>query len=235
MSGHLEHVRDVYDARWRESAAESFAIYPRNRLLASWTSGEDGHGLKMLDVGCGNGAICEHFASLGYDVAGIELSKGGIEVARNRVAGDFRQGNVEDPLPFNDHVFDLVFWGDNVEHLYTPMRTLGEIRRVLKPGGRLLVSCPNVGHWRSRLIYLLRGAMPRNEGHVNPPWEWEHIRFFTPAILGRFLEAGGFTIRRMEGVTNSSISLLSRRLPSLCATVLLVEALAPTKIRQPSL
>lgn len=227
MTGHLEHVRGVYDAHWRENATESFAGYPRNRLLASWTSEEDGRGLKMLDVGCGNGAVCEYFAGLGYGVAGVELSEGGIEAARARTPGDFRLGSVEDPLPFEDHVFDLVFWGDNVEHLYTPMRTLAEIRRVLKPGGRLLISCPNVGHWRFRAIYLLRGAMPRNEGHVNPPWEWEHIRFFTPAILARFIEAGGFTVHRMEGVTDRSVSLFAKRFPTLCAMILLAEASAP--------
>lgn len=223
MAPYIDRVREVYDRTW-DSAETAFENYPRNQLLKRWLQREMHNRGRLLDVACGDGSTCEYFANAGYDVTGFDISATGIERAAERGKGVFCRGNVEERFPFRDQSFDVVFWGDNVEHLLQPMITLGEIHRVLKPNGKLLISCPNMGYWKFRLIYLLRGAPPRTEGQVNPPWEWEHLRLFTPNILTDFLAAGGFTVLHLEGVLESRTTFLARSIPQWFASIVLAEA-----------
>lgn len=221
-------IKEQFDRAW--SSRRQFEDYERNRVLARWLGGSRHEGKKILDVGCGEGVICEYLASRGFDVSGVDLSEQGVAQTRERVAGTFKVANAEDPMPFADSSFDYVFWGDNVEHLYDPTYTLGEIRRVLKPGGRLIVSCPNVGLLKFRLIYLVRGSMPRHEGHDNPPWAWHHIRFFTPPILRSFLSSNGYRVSRLSGAARGPIAgFLARYFPGWFATVLVSEAVSTKK------
>jgi len=218
-----EIAKHTYDNAWKYDS--NFTNYERNRLLAALENDSKGRGCKLLDVGCGNGSVSEFFAGLGYDVTGIDISDTGIDRAKKRCSGTFIQGDVSNGLPFDNESFDVVFWGDNVEHLLAPVAVLLEIKRILRPGGRLLVSCPNTGHWWARLYYLIKGAMPRNEGHVNPPWQWEHLRFFTPSTLRKFLLSGGFNVTHMHGTHSSKFqSIIARKWPSMFATILLAEA-----------
>lgn len=215
-----------YDAAWSSEQPSCFADYPRNLLLARATRGWKGAGQTLVDVGCGPGTVAAYFSRLGYSVGGVDASPVAIERARKDVpTGSFHVGNVEEPLPFASGSTDVVFWGDNVEHLFEPLRTLHEIRRILKPSGQLILTCPNIAFWKFRLFYLLHGSPPRTEGHANPPWSWEHIRFFNPGILRTFLRTGGFSVTEMTGTMDRrKPDFLSRNIPSLFATILLAIA-----------
>lgn len=217
-------IATYYDKAWSAEALDRFDDYSRNRLLARVTRDWEGAGKSMVDIGCGPGIVAQHFFDLGYDVSGIDASPLAVEMANQRGIGQFVVGNVERALPFADSCADVVFWGDNVEHLIEPQNALREIRRILRPNGCLIVTCPNLGYWKFRLIYLMRGSLPRTEGHLNPPWAWEHIRFFTPSILRDFLADGGFTTEYMTGTREKDHDVLSRCLPSLCASILLAVA-----------
>jgi len=99
-----------------------------------------GSNLSVLDVGCGDGVISKPIAKMGNEVVGMELP-GVANLARvcgvsSIVAGDAEQ------LAFASHGFDLVVASEVVEHMWNPQSFIGEVYRVLKPKGHLIVETP---------------------------------------------------------------------------------------------
>lgn len=106
-------------------------------------------GLRVLDAGCGRGEVLLACASAGAQVAGIDYSEAAVEIAAEVLAGvggaDVRRGDVT-ALPWPDGAFDRVLFGDVIEHIdpEQAVAALAELRRVLAPGGTLLVhTAPN--------------------------------------------------------------------------------------------
>jgi 2-polyprenyl-3-methyl-5-hydroxy-6-metoxy-1,4-benzoquinol methylase len=106
-------------------------------------------GMRVLDIGCGRGEVLLACAERGAEVAGIDYAPAAVEISRDTLGGvrgaDVVQGDVT-RLPWPDATFDAVLSGDVIEHL-TPADAgmmLREARRVLRPGGRMVVhTAPN--------------------------------------------------------------------------------------------
>jgi SAM-dependent methyltransferase len=97
-------------------------------------------GKSLLDVCCGPGMIAEAAAALGAEATGIDFSAAAVRIASSRVgAARFDVGDAQS-LPYADDHFDAVVCGFGIIHLPHPNRALAEMRRVLKPGGRLALS-----------------------------------------------------------------------------------------------
>jgi SAM-dependent methyltransferase len=99
-----------------------------------------GKGRRILDVGCGTGTMLTYLASYGK-AQGIDIDEEALEYCRERGLTNVRLGAAE-TLPFEDGSFDLVTALDVVEHLDDDAAALREIRRVLRPGGTLLLTVP---------------------------------------------------------------------------------------------
>ncbi len=97
--------------------------------------------------------------------------------------------NVEEPLPFDDASFDAVVAGELFEHLRFPEGVVGEVRRVLRPGGVLVGSVPNAFRVQSRLRFL-RGRPPEDDP--------THLHMFSPGQMNALL--AGFSDVRIEFV-----------------------------------
>jgi len=95
---------------------------------------------RILDAGCGSGRNMVEFARHGI-VTGIELSETSVCLARKREAGDVVEGSVLD-MPFDADAFDVAASLDVIEHLEDDLQALRELRRVVAPGGALLVTVP---------------------------------------------------------------------------------------------
>ncbi|MBI4037338.1 class I SAM-dependent methyltransferase [Candidatus Daviesbacteria bacterium] len=200
--------------------------YERNWVLPSlFRKGE-----KVLDLGCGDGVVSEYLQKeIGSEVVGADISKEALAIAKKRGV-DVRLVNAEKTLPFKDGEFDTVFWGDNVEHLFNPEYTLAQIKRVLKKGGRLVLSCPNMGYWRYRIHFFLKGSLPDTEWTGNPPWAWSHIRFFNGKIVGDFLASKEFRITKVKGVNKRfPDKFFLNFLPGLFGMIFIVEAVIDAK------
>jgi len=218
-----EHYESVYTS-YKTEESEPFEAYERNRALKRIYGA--GEGRRILDVGAGRGIISRFFLDLGYDVYAIEWTEAGVSKLRELGVTASRQDLEKLPLSYDDEFFDEVFWGDNIEHLFFPEAVAREIRRILKPTGRVVVTTPNHGWIINRLYYLFKGVPRRTEGHVSPIWEWQHIRYFNKKEIARFLEHCGFTHGFVfhGAERRQPFSFLSRYFPALFGSVMIVQA-----------
>jgi SAM-dependent methyltransferase len=146
-----------------------------------------------LDLGCGDGGTCGVWLSENArEYVGVDISSGAVALARSRGL-KAQQIKSVGALPFNDRSFDAVVCSEVLEHLLEPQVAIAEAKRVLRPGGLLLVTTPNAVYWRRRLD-LARGIVdPYGDAlSIAEPWRDPHIRFFTPTTLGRLLGYAGF-------------------------------------------
>lgn len=117
--------------------------------------------LKIMDMGCGRGffikAMAERYRAAGWPVAesllGIDVDLSGYAAQEVPSA----QVDINRPLPYGDAGFDVVVAIEVFEHTRAPYLLMEEVLRILKPGGILIMSVPNVMHMASRLTYLLTG------------------------------------------------------------------------------
>ena len=111
-------------------------------------------GGKVLDVGCGVGALSARLHDAGFAVTAADL-----DISDYRAEPAVVRWDVTDQQrPVVDSSFDGVCAIEILEHVENPLRALRNIRAILKPGGTLVVSTPYLGHPRSRIKYLWRGA-----------------------------------------------------------------------------
>ncbi len=145
------------------------AYYERPAMLA--LAGEVA-GRRILDAGCGSGPLFEALRDRGAIVTGIDKSAGMVEQARRRLGGDADLGVAElgGPLPFPDGTFDDVTASLVLHYLQDWGPVLAELRRVLKPGGRLIVS---VDHpFAENLWHREAGLKPDYFATYNYTVEW---------------------------------------------------------------
>ncbi len=148
----------------------------------------------ILDIGCYDGTFLSLIRNRNNNFFGLETSDWGIEQCRKKDI-DAKQFFFDDKtnLPFEDSFFDLVAAGEVIEHIFDTDFFLEEIRRVLKPDGKLLLSTPNIASLGRRLM-LFFGINPIIELSPNEPDSSGHIRYFTFKTLKRLLEKHNFKV-----------------------------------------
>ncbi|MDE2183398.1 MAG: methionine biosynthesis protein MetW [Alphaproteobacteria bacterium] len=116
-------------------------------------------GARVLDVGCGDGALLEHLATTKkVDGRGLELSQQNVNACVARGLAVI-QGDADTDLgEYPSQVFDIVILSQTIQATRNPRAVLGHLLRI---GRRTAVSLPNFGHWRVRLSLMLHGRMPR--------------------------------------------------------------------------
>jgi SAM-dependent methyltransferase len=97
-------------------------------------------------------------------------------------------------LPLEPGSFDVVLGGDVIEHLRDPAATLARLRPLLRPGGRVVLSTPNVANWAIRLS-LLSGRWRYTDRGI---LDRSHTHLFTRATLAETLERAGYRVERID-------------------------------------
>ena len=106
-----------------------------------WLQGD--HAGRLLDIGCGDGAFMARMRQMGWEVTGIEPDLAAAENARKKFdLNHIHAGFLED-AGFADNSFDAVTMAHVIEHLPDPIKTIRECRRILRPGGKLVITTPN--------------------------------------------------------------------------------------------
>lgn len=149
-------------------------------------------GLRILEVGCGEGGtlLLAKASKKAVRVVGVEMDPQSALKAR-AVADDVLVGNVENmELPFEPGSFDVLILSEVLEHLFDPWRVLRRLYPLLKDGGLIYASSPNVAHvtvlrmlFRNCWDYSERGRM-----------DWTHVRWFTPQTYREMIEEAGFRV-----------------------------------------
>ncbi|HEY2042996.1 MAG TPA: methyltransferase domain-containing protein [Jatrophihabitans sp.] len=151
-----------------------------------------GSNKRVLDIGCDTGYLGEELSAFGNRVSGVEIDPVTAEEAAKHlervVVADLEGDN---PLSrFEAGSFDVVIFGDVLEHLRDPLPTLRAARPLLAPGGSIIISTPNVAHGDIRLG-LLKGQFRYTKTGI---LDETHTRFFTRDSLVDFLRDGGFVL-----------------------------------------
>lgn len=221
----MENIKKFYEDKYKDKELERFDNYPRNLLLAKVLGKYMKPEGRALDLACNDGVVAKYLEDQGLDVTGMDISDHALDAARSRGLKKLYQGDVQEALPFADSGFDLVWWGDNVEHLFEPMKTLREIHRVLDDEGYLLLSAPNMGWIYCRIEYLITGSIRRTESMDAPPWQWDHIRFFNRNTIEAFINGGGFEMVGFWGTGERPSHVIPARFwPSMFGKLMLVAA-----------
>lgn len=173
-------MRAYYEDVWADLPDDpAWAWEWRSALL----SGEARPGERVLDLGCGAGHFLALLERLGAEPIGVELAERALERAHRRAPGaETHLLEADGSIPLGHGAVDLVWCSEVIEHVGDVGGLLGEVRRVLRPGGRLLVTTPFHGRVKGAVL-----ALTRFEAHFDPLGQ--HLRFFTPASLRHALEA----------------------------------------------
>jgi SAM-dependent methyltransferase len=161
---------------------------------------------RVLDAGCGEGVLVDEYVDR-LKIRGVDANYASPRVTTASLTA----------LPFADGAFDRALCLDVLEHLaYEEQpRALAELHRVLRPGGELLVSIPNLAHLQSRVQFLLRGRLIRTASEYKHPGDRPVHEYMQLA------RRAGFTIVRRQGIfpTLPVITHFVRRHPRALAPV----------------
>ena len=156
----------------------------------------------VLDIPAGEGAFTRRLVG-DYDVTSADVQ------AFAPIRGStYARADMVERLPWDDAAFDAVVNIDGIEHIERPFDFVLECRRVLRPGGYLILSTPNISALRSRWRYLLTGF--HNKGKVpldeTRPTPWHHIGLLSFPQVRYMLHRSGF---RITDVTTNRVKAIS--------------------------
>jgi UDP-2-acetamido-3-amino-2,3-dideoxy-glucuronate N-acetyltransferase len=150
--------------------------------------GSDPAKTRVLDMGVNTGMFFALFCALGFDVTGLDINRPNVLRIREKYPSrDLFMCDLNHPLPFEDASFDVAWAGELLEHIADTDTVLSEVNRILRPGGRLILSVPCHGVLKNILISLFAW-----EKHFDPLFP--HFKFFTVKTLRRLLPAYGMRI-----------------------------------------
>jgi SAM-dependent methyltransferase len=184
-------MQDYYEDLWQRLPPD--LAPPSFERRAAFLRGSVRVGDRALDIGCGTGEFTAVLSDAGASAIGVEVAQAAVDRARARHPSlDFRLVPIDGPLPFEDSSFDLVWASEVIEHVADTARWLSEVRRVLAPRGRLLVTTPSHG----RVLLALGGVAQYSEPLG------DHLHLYTKRSLRGLLDEFGFgeiRVRAVEG------------------------------------
>ncbi len=152
----------------------------------------EGRGRRLLDVGAAQGYLAERLTARGYEVTCLEGDPSLASVAATKCS-TLIVADLDKAVPELDGPFDVILYGDVLEHLKDPLRILKLLNQYLKPAGIVVISVPNVAHLWVRL-HLLSGKFEHtNRGILDE----SHLRFFTLASFRRFVQKANLEITKL--------------------------------------
>lgn len=156
-----------------------------------------GGGHRVLEVGCSTGYVTEHFVANGNTVVGVEIDPDAAREAE-RFAERVHVADLDlvRVSSLESGRFDVIVLGDVLEHLRDPDTTLADLLTLLDPGGRVVISLPNVAHVDLRLMLLGGDWTYQDTGLLDRT----HLRWFTRASIREMLGRHGLVATRLERV-----------------------------------
>jgi 2-polyprenyl-3-methyl-5-hydroxy-6-metoxy-1,4-benzoquinol methylase len=137
---------------------------------------------RFLDIGCATGLLLNYMKSKGWQIQGVEVCRESAEYGMRNYGIPVHIGTLDEAV-FPDHSFDAVHFSHVIEHVPDPRSMLLEVKRVLKPEGRVVITTPNVGGLQARWARKgWRSSIP------------DHVYLFSKKTLRRMLEKTGYRV-----------------------------------------
>ena len=173
----LEQLSERYAEhnRVERGAGFVFAGPERIELFRRYVGGP---GRSVLDLGCRDGSLSRAYAG-GNEIVGVDADREALAAAA-QLGIETRWADLDEPLAFDEATFDVVVAGELLEHLRDPARLVGDVRRVLRPGGTFVASVPNAFRLKNRLRFLL-GRDPEDDP--------THLQMFSPSDVRRLISS----------------------------------------------
>jgi len=199
-------IKKFYTGAYEQNAIRGNEIYLQRTLdylkkKRNWT------GCKSLDIGCDKGDFSVQLQKLGFETYGTDIRKNVLKEAQ-KAKVKTRLCDLEKRFPFKDNSFDLLFAGEIIEHLFDTDHFIKECKRVMKPGGILIVTTPNIASLVNRVSLLFGKTIINNSLY---DWGVGHIRFYSFPALKRQLELNGLSV--VNEFTNNFPFLMSANIP----------------------
>lgn len=184
-------MRDYYEELWERLPEELDP--PDFAVRAAFAKANVRPGDRALDLGCGEGDLTAVLAQAGARALGVDVAEAALARARRRHPSlSFERVPIDGPLPLADGTFDVVWASEVIEHVADTARWLSEVRRVLVPTGRLLLTTPNHGRLRVALGGIERYSEPLGD----------HLHLYSARSLRELLAEFDFTqvdVRTLAG------------------------------------
>lgn len=181
--------RADYNQPAPDALRRRFTVSRRRLRRIAGLLGKKPDEIRLLDVGCSRGLFVDAASRLGFQAEGVEPAPR-IAAAAQAAGLKVHAGLLEEQH-FPEQSFDALTLFEVVEHLKDPRGLLAECRRILKPGGILLLSTGNAASWTV-------AAMGARWDYFHIALDGGHISFFNPASIRRLAAACGFAVERIE-------------------------------------
>src|ERR1700744_2599842 len=152
----------------------------------------------ILDLGCGNGYLANYLISQGFNAYGTDASAEGIAIAKQAHPDRFFIQDLstgELPTELKQIPFDTIVSTEVIEHLYDPAGFVAFCKKLLPPGGELIITTPYHGYLKNLVLALFN----KWDHHHSPAWHGGHIKFWSRQSLSDLLEKQGFSIIAFKG------------------------------------
>lgn len=199
-----KEVVRYYDELWSKKFETKANLLP-NRIQEALKEIKGGG--RMLDIGCGDGALCQCIIDRYENIHGIDHSDIALRRARENGVSTTRVDLNKGSLPFLSQVFDMVTCLDVIEHVFDPVKLVKEIHRILKSNGILIMTTPNIRFVDHVKKLLIDGQFPktsRDEGI----YHGGHLCYFTFEDLRTLLLENNFSILVDRGYDEKNYSSL---------------------------
>jgi 2-polyprenyl-3-methyl-5-hydroxy-6-metoxy-1,4-benzoquinol methylase len=192
----LEQLSERYAEHNRSERGAGF-VFARPEREALFKRYVGGPGRRVLDLGCRDGALTQAYLD-GNEVVGVDADRDALAEAAG-LGIETHWADLDQPLDLDAEGFDVVVAGELLEHLRDPQRLVGEVRRVLRPGGTFVASVPNAYRLKGRLLFLF-GRPPENDP--------THLQMFSAADVRALL--AGFDDPQLHFVAGRLVPLHPR-------------------------
>lgn len=159
-----------------------------------------GYNKRILDIGCYDGKITKRLVKNGNEVVGIDISSEAVKLCKNQGLNVFQHDIENNKLPSSAGKFDLAVAGEIIEHVVDTDSFIHNISKIIKRGGYLILSTPNLAGLGCRVSLLLGQSPWMIETNFDPK-NAGHLRYFTHQTLTKLLNLHGFKV--VESLSDS--------------------------------
>lgn len=164
-------------------------------------------GDRILDIGCGDGTLYSYIKDKFRKIYGAEIADEAAHLAQKQ--GMFPSiMDVNMSLSYKDNTFDAISCLEVIEHLLNPCHLLSEMYRLLRPGGQLVLTTPNIRNFRNLNTLIFNGIFPHTSSDTFV-WGGGHLHYFTRKDINALLNKAGF--KKISFSINQEQFLLSKK------------------------